>query len=103
MRRGRGPLRLLVRPAPSHDLTRSVNIGFAISRKVGNAVHRNRLRRRIRAALRDISKQNPTILPPGDYLFRVTSTIEHWPPSELHSVVLQLLQSVPSTVSDSVS
>ena len=91
VRCGRGPLRLVWRAAPAHNPTQSANIGFAISRKVGNAVHRNRIRRRIRAVLRDLSRENPSILPSGDYLFRVASPIEHWSPAELRSTVSDLL------------
>ncbi|MFK8022884.1 MAG: ribonuclease P protein component [Ilumatobacter sp.] len=40
----------------------SVQVGFAINRAVGNAVTRNRLRRRLRAIIADLS------LPPGLYL-----------------------------------
>ena len=95
MRRGRGPLRLVSRPAPAHKPTQSAKIGFSISRRVGNAVQRNRIRRRIRAILRDISRDNPSILPPGDYLFRVTSKIEHWSPAQLRNTVTEVLCSGP--------
>lgn len=90
-RRRRGPLRLIVRRASVDNLTQSAYIGFSISRKVGNAVQRNRVRRRIRAVLRDISRENPLILPLGDYLFQVTSMIEHWSPAELRCIVSELL------------
>lgn len=40
-------------------------VAFAVGRKVGTAVVRNRIRRRIRAALR----QYPGGLPSGTYLF----------------------------------
>ena len=92
VRRGRGPLRLVSRPAPAHDPTQSARIGFAISRTVGNAVQRNRIRRRVRAVLRDISRETPSLLPPGDYLFRVTSSVEHWSGAELRNTVDGLLR-----------
>ena len=91
VRRGRGPLRLVSRPAPAHNPTQSARIGFAISRTVGNAVQRNRIRRRVRAVLRDISREDPSLLPPGDYLFRVTVSVEHWSPAEIRNTISDLL------------
>lgn len=47
---------------------------FAISRKVGNAVTRNRVRRRLRAILRDLDRADATAgsgLAPGAYLVSV--------------------------------
>lgn len=35
-------------PAPAEDTLPSVRVGFTVSRKVGNAVVRNRVRRRLR-------------------------------------------------------
>ena len=34
-----------------HEETASIRVGFTVSRKVGNAVERNRVRRRLRAAV----------------------------------------------------
>ncbi len=99
-RRGRGPLRLVSRTAPTHNPTQNARIGFAISRTVGNAVQRNRIRRRIRAVLRDMSRENPAVLLPGDYLFRVTSTVDHWSPSELRNVITDLLTETSSAARD---
>ncbi len=60
--RGRsGPIRAIYLP---HDGP-SVEVAFAIGRKFGSAVHRNRARRRIQAALRD----ETVIVAPGAYLF----------------------------------
>lgn len=92
VRRGRGPLRLLCRSAPVHNPTQRARVGFAISRTVGNAVQRNRIRRRLRAVLRDISREDASLLPSGDYLFRVTSSVEHWSPAKLRSAVDGLLR-----------
>ena len=36
------------------DLTQAVRIGFTVTKKVGNAVERNRIKRRLRAACREI-------------------------------------------------
>lgn len=44
------PPRAVVAPQPgASDLSQALRIGFTVSRKVGNAVERNRARRRLRA------------------------------------------------------
>ena len=45
------------------DVSSAVYLGFKISKKVGNAVHRNRLRRRIKAIMREISISHHSLLP----------------------------------------
>lgn len=46
-------------------------VGFAVGRRVGPAVVRNRVRRRLRAVMRDLSdpRRRPSF-PSGDYLVR---------------------------------
>jgi ribonuclease P protein component len=61
-RRGRsGPLTVSYLPQPSWDRP---EVGYAIGRRVGNAVVRNRLRRRLRAI---VSEEAPN-LPVGAYM-----------------------------------
>lgn len=104
MRYGRGRLRLVSRPASDLERIDGVRVGFAVSRQVGNAVQRNRIRRRIRAVLRDIVRDDPTDLPPGDYLFRVTYSIEDWSPTKLRHQVTELLNaSLTPTAPDSTA
>ena len=61
----RGPLTVTWIPAPLGD-TNPPRAGFAVNRAVGGAVVRNRVRRRLRAALREL--QAADRLPAGAYL-----------------------------------
>lgn len=46
-------------------------VGFAVSRSAGSAVVRNRLRRRLRAVMRELGDPaSPPAFPSGDYLIR---------------------------------
>ncbi|MFP4511591.1 MAG: ribonuclease P protein component [Acidimicrobiales bacterium] len=66
-RRGRrarsGPLWVRHLPGSGDEPTR---VGYAIGRQVGNAVVRNRLRRRLRAVLSEMDHDGS--IPPGVYL-----------------------------------
>lgn len=78
--RGRSTFRALARPArrgrsgpvlvsftPSAAGT-TPQVGYAIGRRHGNAVRRNRLRRRLRACVREAVETTVPVLPPGAYL-----------------------------------
>ena len=85
-RRGRGPIRLVIRP----DTTQSARFAFAIPRSVGNAVVRNRIRRRLRGVLHELDTSSPGVAG-GDHLIRVTSPIDHWPHATLRTTMAELL------------
>lgn len=55
-------------PPDRHDPPR---VAFAVPRRVGPAVDRNRIRRRIRSSLRTLMDISPSSVPPGAYLFSV--------------------------------
>jgi RNase P protein component len=46
-------------------------VAFAVSRNVGTAVVRNRLRRQVRAYLSEVRAQDPSRFPSGAWLFAI--------------------------------
>ena len=82
---GRGPLRVLMRPT-TDEISR---IAFAVPRRVGNSVVRNRTKRRLRAVVSQLDQRG--LMLTGDYLFRVTAPIEHWTHQQLVSTVTELV------------
>ena len=80
----RGPLTVTwLAPDPGDD--RPPRAGFAIGRSVGGAVVRNRIRRRLRAALRELQADGR--LPAGTYLLGGRAELAHLPWSELVSLL----------------
>ncbi|WP_420640396.1 ribonuclease P protein component [Candidatus Poriferisocius sp.] len=62
--------RLWVRHVPDPSLA-AAHVAYAIPRRVGTAVKRNTIRRRLRALVRDRDRDCPTGLAPGLYLIGV--------------------------------
>jgi ribonuclease P protein component len=58
-------------------------VAFAVSRRVGGAVERNRIRRRLRTAVAAAEAQ----LEPGAYLVGATEEAARLSPAELHRAV----------------
>jgi len=58
-------------------------VAFAVGKATGGAVVRNRVRRRLRAALRELLVDGR--LPPGTYLLGATAVVAQMPWSELLS------------------
>lgn len=68
-------------PPPVGD--EAVRIAYVVGRSVGGAVTRNRVRRRLRAAVRQVHSE--VAIPPGSYLIGATVEAEGNPWSELVS------------------
>lgn len=85
----RGPLRLSFRAAPG-----PVRVHLAVPKSVGTAVVRNRIRRRIREALRVLTRDEAVVLACGEYHLRVSAPLERLSAAELRSMVGELLRDV---------
>jgi len=84
-----GPVRLVYSAGAG-----APSVMFAIPKKTGTAVARNRIRRRLRAIFEQLSREDPSLLDDGRYLFRVSSPIDHLSHQELHGIVTDLLRNL---------
>jgi ribonuclease P protein component len=81
----RGPLTVTwLRPTPG-DRTTPPRVGFAVGKAAGGAVLRNRIRRRLRAALRQLAAEGR--LPAGTYLLGGSAPLATMPWSALVDLV----------------
>ena len=85
----RGPI--TITGAPGH-LSEPPQVGFAVGRRVGGAVQRNRLRRRLRAIATEVAED----LTPGAYLIGTAPEAAALPFRELRTIVSDLLLAAPS-------
>ena len=70
-----------------------VRVAYAIGRRVGGAVVRNRLRRRLRAVLAEEAAAGGR-LRPGDYLVAIAPEAADLPFSELRTLVTSALEAL---------
>ena len=91
---GQRPWRVLVGPIKvsfvDNNPTEPPRVAYAIGRKVGNAVERNRLRRRLRTIIRELAPQ----LRPGTYLIGVAPQAAQLRFGELRTTVIQALEAI---------
>jgi len=71
-------------------------VAFAITKRVGGAVVRNRLRRRLRAICADVHRSGTTVLPPGALLISAGPDAVRRTPDELRNDVVRLLDALES-------
>lgn len=76
---------------PADDPSAAVRVAYAIGKRVGGAVVRNRLRRRLRAVFAELAE---TDLAPGDYLVGAAPEAAVLTLPELSAQVRRLLKAV---------
>lgn len=87
----RGPIRI----AFVAEADRGVRVAYALSRKVGNAVQRNRIRRRCRSVFSELDREAGTgsgfVLPSGTYLVSADASAGSIPYGKLVETIRSLL------------
>lgn len=81
-----GPVKVHFVEAPEPEA--GVEVAYAVGRKIGSAVVRNRWRRRLRAVAAEVSPE----LPPGRYLVRVGPEVERLTFGELRERVSETMR-----------
>lgn len=89
-----GPVRLRYVGPTLPSAPTAVRVAYAISRRSGNAVMRNRIRRRLRAALFELNRDQPEVFPAGDYLFTAGPELSTLPFTEVRRMVSTAVTSV---------
>lgn len=96
---GRGaPVRVTFVAAIDDRAFDDAEVAFAIDRRFGTAVERNRARRRVRGALTQIDAERS--LPHGAYLFRPNRSSLHCSFDTLVASVASALETVATTVEE---
>ena len=85
----RGPLALTF--LDEGEESGGTRVAYAITKRVGNAVERNRLRRRLRATFAELASQAPGTVPVGVLLVSAGPDASGRDPEELRNDVKRLL------------
>ena len=84
-----GPLRVSYRATPEES-----RVLFVVPKSVGTAVKRNRARRRVREALRQLVRDDAAVLGDGEYRLGIFAPLEGLSATELRVTVGELLRNV---------
>jgi ribonuclease P protein component len=72
----------------------AIRVAYAIGTRTGSAVVRNRLRRRLRAILADLTVDQPELVPPGALLIAAGAAAVPCTTKELKTNVIDLLEAL---------
>ncbi len=72
-------------------------VAFAVGRRVGRAVRRNRVRRQLRSIMRELVAQPNTLVGPGTYLVATGPEVTTLSYQELKNTVEKALAQIPAT------
>ena len=86
-------------PAEGSDVAERTRVAYAVTKRVGSAVVRNRLRRRLRAVCSDLVRSRPNGLPPGALLISVGPEAVRRRSDELRNDVIRLLDELDARLS----
>lgn len=81
----------MVRLSWLDDRSGRVRIAYALSRRVGNAVVRNRIRRRLRSVFAELDAAGDRTILPGTYLVSASAEAAVMPYEDLMATVKTLL------------
>ena len=65
---------------------------MAVPKSVGTAVARNRIRRRVRETLRELTRDEAVVLAGGEYRLRVSAPLERLSPGELRLMLCGMFE-----------
>lgn len=71
-------------------------VAYALTKRVGGAVERNRLRRRLRAQLHELARGSSELVPPGVLLVSAGPEALRRDPKELRNDVVNVLEALAS-------
>lgn len=83
----RGPVTVAFLPGAPHEAGEPPKVAFAVGRRIGRAVHRNRVRRQLRSIMRELVAQANSPVQPGTYLVGVNPQVTTLSYQELKSTV----------------